>query len=183
MALLGSGVALVDGLVDDDRVATSSAAEFDKEWVVEDAGAVGAGLGVDLEKRDDEAADVGVEVLAERDALLGDDVADLRELRFGEWRLEVSHFEKENAEGPHVNLHILCALLENFGRHVLVCAAESAADVGEGGGGAEIRELRLELVGDKNILRLDVAVHEALRVEVLKRLDHLVVNFEHVELP
>ena len=80
-------------------------------------------------------------------------------------RKALDQFEQQNSQAPNIDLVVVGLLLYHFWGHVLKSAAECGA-VLEDGGEAKVAELGVIVLGDEDVLWLDVSVHVVVLVQV-----------------
>jgi hypothetical protein len=134
----------------------------------------------------------GGEPLVDAELALDDVALDVEGRGRAERGLAVQQLVQQDAERPHVDLLVLVVAADHLGRHVLVRAAKrdpvvrlgpgSARELGELAAPAEVGHLGHEVRVEQDVLRLEVAVQEALAVDVLQRQGHLGHDLARVAL-
>mmetsp|Transcript_49103 Transcript_49103/g.153736 ORF Transcript_49103/g.153736 Transcript_49103/m.153736 type:complete len:346 (-) Transcript_49103:119-1156(-) len=83
-----------------------------------------------------------------------------------EWWTSDHHFVKENPQTPDVQGVVVATTLDHLRGQVVESPAEGRAEVARNGTPAKVGDLEHVFVVDEEVLRLQVAVHDALGVQV-----------------
>ena len=90
----------------------------------------------------------------------------------------MENFVEQDASAPHVDFVRLELPQDDFRGHVFFRAAEGVLDLRIGDAGAEVCQLGHPVARQQDVLRLDVAVDNALPVQIVDAVQDLVVNLQ-----
>lgn len=128
-----------------------------------------------------EVFDLGIKARLEGQGNVVDCLLNLLQSLSSVGGVAVAKLVQQNTQGPNVCLLGLSFLLENLRRHVLVGPAHSLSVLLllEERGPAKVPQLNLLLLAEKNVLRLEVTVHDILLMQIL---DGLARFFEKTQI-
>mmetsp|Transcript_39142 Transcript_39142/g.86039 ORF Transcript_39142/g.86039 Transcript_39142/m.86039 type:complete len:527 (+) Transcript_39142:133-1713(+) len=126
-----------------------------------------------LQELSDEVFGIGIDVGRVVDSPVKDLLVRLQRLLCLKRRVAVEHLVEEDAQRPVVDRLPMALLEDDFGRQVLWRAAESPGAVLDQLGKAKVCQLQSAVLGEQQVLELEIPVDDAHAVQVLKRQQHL----------